>query len=84
MYHPDPNINVAVERQSDRVRSVRAFRDAHQPEVPLWARSDEERWPWPARRMRMVFVLGTLLGGLALIVVFNAEGVGNWLVTLIR
>jgi hypothetical protein len=39
MYHLDPNINAAIERQAHRVRAVRAYGSNEAPEltVPTWA-----------------------------------------------
>ena len=57
MYHLDPSINVAVERQVERVRAVRAYSQAPRPELSerAWLNENEvkplrlphlRRW-WP-------------------------------------
>ena len=44
MYHLDPNINTAVERQANRMHAVRAFRSnqSSQQAAPSWTSSQSQ------------------------------------------
>jgi hypothetical protein len=44
MYHLDPNINTAIERQADRLQAVRAFRlnSSSQQAAPSWTNGQSQ------------------------------------------
>jgi hypothetical protein len=51
MYHIDPNINTAVERQAERLRALRASDYTPIPErfAPDWAAEETGRSKWVGR-----------------------------------
>jgi hypothetical protein len=47
MYHPDPNINAAVERQAERVRAVQAYGSRETLEQPTSPPANDAGQPAP-------------------------------------
>jgi hypothetical protein len=47
MYHPDPNINAAVERQAERVRAVQAYGSRETVEPPNSPPANDASQPAP-------------------------------------
>jgi hypothetical protein len=75
MYHPDPMINVALDRQAERVRKVQAVGLPQSVEWAASARLPNKHGPHPMARPTLGRVL-ILLAAATLVVVWLA-----WLVS---
>ena len=77
MYHTDANINIAVERQAERVRAVQAYGLPHGHSAPSWSIDDARSSQWPAAHMRLGLVMTILLIGMLLVVVASTGGIAG-------
>ena len=57
MYHLDPSINTALERQAERVRAVRAYGTSPESERSALASAVDDRGPSRRVRSRLVVAL---------------------------
>ncbi len=71
MYHIDPNLNTALERQAERVRAIRAVGQTQprEPAAAVWLNTDRPSHPQRGRRRRWWPAVAVLLIGLALALV---------------
>lgn len=69
MYHHDPNINVALEIQAERVRALRAVGQTQpgDPAAPVWLNAELPTRPHGRRLRRWWPALAVLLVALTLV-----------------
>ena len=71
MYHLDPNLNTAIERQADRVRAVRALSSSSnslsQPAIPTWTIGPRQSSRIAAQLTLALVVAGLVVLGLILV-----------------
>src|ERR1700682_4673697 len=86
MYSLDLNTNIAVERQSERMRAVRSVGQSHsaKPAAQMWATGDVRRNGGMRAAVKAGFALAALAIVMVLVVVASIEGAGGLVVSLVR
>jgi ferric-dicitrate binding protein FerR (iron transport regulator) len=86
MYHIDANINIALDRQAERVRAVQAYGLPHRPAraASSYSMDDTDLSRRPAGQTRLSLALAVGVIGMLMAVVANTGWAGALVTSLVR